>query len=730
MPPPPEERGWLLDIALSRGEILLWILSVTGERRPLRAPFRPRFYLGAPARELSEIHGKITRMRLPCTLSLTEKRELAEDAPRPLLEIAVASPGAFGPVVASIVRAFPGRALYNCDIDLPRLYLYETGLFPLAICRFTAGADGQVREILAEDSPFDPGWSTPPLRTMEMAVEEARTGAPGAFPGALRITVDGEVRILAGDEPDSLLETLATLLDREDPDLLLTDHGDDLIFPRLAHLMGKTGLTLPLNREDGGETAGRRGGSFASGGRTTHSAGAWILSGRWHIDRKNSFAYAECGLEGLLEQARVTRIPVQSLARSSTGTGITSMQIDRALSEGILVPWRKSEPEEFRSALDLLEGDRGGMVFVPRPALHDAVCELDFASMYPSIMKAFNISPETVDCPCCPENRVPGTGHTLCTRREGLIPRVLSPLLEKRARYKELRESAPDPEEKRRYEQRQGALKWLLVVSFGYLGYKNARFGKVSAHECVTALGREVLLQAKEVAEEEGYALLHGIVDSLWLTKKEMTEEGCRELAGKISRKTGISISLEGLYRWLRFFPSKGRPGVAVSTCYAGVFQSGKIKVRGLACRRSDTPPFVRKVQEEILLRLSQARCRQEYLAIIPEAAALLDDALRALRDGEVRLPELVITKRLSKRPEDYQKASLIAIVAQERLSRGILTEPGQKIRYIITAGHDPDPASRARAWETFSPDHTCDREAYADLLVRSCAPLIEPPPS
>ena len=723
MPPHREERGWLLDVVLARGEILLWILFSTGERRPLRASFQPRFYLGAPARELSSIHEKIARMGLPCSLSLTEKRELAEPTPRPVLEVTVASPGAFGPVAASIVRAFPGGALYNCDIDLPRLYLYETGLFPLALCRFISSEEGLVREIRAEDSPFDPGWVIPPLRIMEMAVEEERAGAPGAFPGAIRVTVDGEVRILAGEEPHFLLESLATLLDREDPDLLLTDHGDDLIFPRLARLMGKTGLTLPLHRGEGRNAATKN-------GRATHSTGAWILSGRWHIDRKNSFAYAECGLEGLLEQSRVTRIPVQSLARSSTGTGITSMQIDRALSEGILVPWRKNEPEEFRSALDLLEGDKGGMVFVPRPGLHDTVCELDFASMYPSIMTSFNISPETVDCPCCPENRVPGTGHTLCTRRDGLIPRVLSPLLEKRARYKELRDRASDPEEKRRYEQRQGALKWLLVVSFGYLGYKNARFGKVSAHECVTALGREVLLQAKEVAEKEGYALLHGIVDSLWLTKAGMTEEGCRDLAGKISQKTGISINLEGLYRWLRFFPSKGRPDVAASTCYAGVFRSGKIKVRGLACRRSDTPPFVKRVQEEILARLAQAKCRQEYLAVLPEAAALLDDALRALRDGEVRLPELVITKRLSKRPEDYQKSSLIAIVAQERLSRGILTEPGQKIRYIITARQDPDPASRARSWETFSPDHSCDREAYADLLVRSCAPLIEPPPS
>ncbi|MGC8530080.1 MAG: DNA polymerase domain-containing protein [Leptospirillia bacterium] len=731
MSPPPEFRGWLFDILLSGGEILLWILTETGERRALVAPFRPRFYLGAPESEIPLLLDKIARMSLPCTLATTERRTLWESAPQSVIEVTASRAGTFSTVFTRISRSFPEAEFFNVDIDLPRLFLYETGLFPLALCRVRAGEDQRIEEIRAEDSPADTQWTLPPLKVMELTLEETPASSSAILSGPLHVTVDGEGRSLAGDDPFDLVETIDSLLRREDPDLLLTDHGDDILLPRLARLMARTGRSLPLNRPDPmamGRLSGRQGRSFVSYGQTHFSAGAWTLSGRWHIDRTNSFAYAEAGLEGLLEQARMTRIPVQRLARSSTGTGITSMQIDRAINEGLLVPWRKSEPEDFRSALDLLEGDKGGLVFIPRPGFYESVCELDFASMYPAIMKTFNISPETVDCPCCPDNQVPGTNHTLCRRREGLIPRVLTPLLEKRARYKELKEHASTPEERRRHDQRQGALKWLLVVSFGYLGYKNARFGKVAAHECVTALGREVLLEAKEIAEEEGYSLLHGIVDSLWLSRKDLTEEGCRLLAEKISTRTGIPINLEGIYRWLRFFSSKSRPGVAVSTVYAGAFWSGKIKVRGLACRRSDTPPFIRKVQEDLLALLSRAQNLKEYRRLIPEASRLLDEGLRALRDREIPLSNLVVTKRLSRAPQDYRKASLTAIVAQERLARGIPTDAGQKIRYIITGLSDPDPSSRARAFETFSPDHSWDHEAYADLLRQACAPLLEPP--
>jgi len=63
------------------------------------------------------------------------------------------------------------------------------------------------------------------------------------------------------------------------------------------------------------------------------------------------------------------------------------------------------------------------------------------------------------------------------------------------------------------------AHKWLLVTCFGYLGYKNARFGRIEAHEAVTAYGRECLLRAKEAAEDLGGTVLHMYVDGLWVKK-------------------------------------------------------------------------------------------------------------------------------------------------------------------------------------------------------------------
>ena len=158
----------------------------------------------------------------------------------------------------------------------------------------------------------------------------------------------------------------------------------------------------------------------------------------------------------------------------------------------------------------------------PIAGYHENVGELDFASMYPAIMARFNVSPETVNCACCvhdPIARVPEIKHHTCRQREGLVPRTLEPLLHKRAQYKHQLAMTADSATRWVLDQRQTALKWLLVVSFGYLGYKNARFGRIEAHESVTAYSRDILLQAKESAEAAGFRLLHAIVDSLWLHK-------------------------------------------------------------------------------------------------------------------------------------------------------------------------------------------------------------------
>jgi DNA polymerase-2 len=97
-------------------------------------------------------------------------------------------------------------------------------------------------------------------------------------------------------------------------------------------------------------------------------------------------------------------------------------------------------------------------------------------------------------------------------------------------------------------DQRQTALKWLLVVSFGYLGYKNARFGRIEAHEAVTAYSRDLLLQAKEIAERHGYRMLHAIVDSLWLVKPGAVKADYDRLAQAITEQTELPIGV-GFFR-------------------------------------------------------------------------------------------------------------------------------------------------------------------------------------
>lgn len=162
------------------------------------------------------------------------------------------------------------------------------------------------------------------------------------------------------------------------------------------------------------------------------------------------------------------------------------------------------------------------LVYEPEVGWHENVAEYDFTSMYPEMMVQHNISPETVNCACCPDNLVPEIGHHLCRQRRGLVPSVLAPILEKRARYKALSKAGGPSAGV--YKKRATAHKWCLVCCFGYLGFKNARFGKIESHECVTAWGREVLLRAKDVVERRGFHLLHALVDALWVKVEPGTD--------------------------------------------------------------------------------------------------------------------------------------------------------------------------------------------------------------
>jgi DNA polymerase-2 len=460
-------------------------------------------------------------------------------------------------------------------------------------------------------------------------------------------------------------------------------------------------------------------------GQVVYQAGARMLHGRWHIDLRNSFIFAESELAGLLEVARLARIPVQELARTSTGTAISSMQLLHAVRDGILIPWQKSEPEVFKTASQLIVTDKGGLTYQPLVGLYEQIGELDFSSMYPTIMARLNVSPETIGCACCPDSLVPEINYTVCRRRRGLVPQALDHLLERRIYYKQ-RKQTTTGSSRALYDQRQTALKWCLVTSFGYLGYRNARFGRIEAHEAVTAFAREMLLRAKEVAESRGFRMLHALVDSMWLQRPGATRVDYEALAQAVTGATSLPIFVEGIYRWIGFLPSKTHRGVGVPNRYMGVFDNDTTKVRGIEVRRSDMPALVVQMQEQMLRRMFHCPTLADVRAALPEILGILENALVRLRAGDVEAAELVITNTLSQEVSEYRHNTVQAITARALDRHGAHLHPGEAVQFILTDADAKVPEDRVRPYTLLGSDWHYDAQAYATLLLRAAASILE----
>jgi DNA polymerase-2 len=523
-----------------------------------------------------------------------------------------------------------------------------------------------------------------------------------------------------------VLISLNAVLQQYDPDLILTHWGDTWLLPWLLNLSEKYHIAFNPNRDPKCEVLQRKEKSFFTYGQIVYRGRQVQLFGRWHVDACNAMMFGDYGLEGVLEQARVTGLPIQTMARNSPGSGITAMQIIMALQKGILVPYQKQQAESFKSAAELINADQGGLVYQPTIGLHRDVGAIDFFSMYPQIMEHFNLSPETVGVIDGDVVTIPALGIAVDQSKRGFVPETLAPLLKKRYMFKEwlLKLDARDCRYKA-YKARVTALKWLLVVCFGYLGFKNARFGRIESHQAVTAYGREVLLRAKEAAEDMGFTVLHLYVDSLFVRKPGVTKvEDYRPLLDEIVKRTGIPISLDGIYRWVAFLPSRLDERIPVANRYFGVFQDGSTKVRGIEMRRGDTCQFVADTQESLLGVLSEALTVDELPLKLGAVAAALRRAWRRLHSGEIPLEQLLVAQKVSRALEEYRTLSPAARAAAQLERIGKSTRPGQHVRFLYMLG---EPGVWAWDLPTIPDRRALDISRYEILLIRAVSGILQP---
>ncbi|HZD12279.1 MAG TPA: DNA polymerase domain-containing protein, partial [Candidatus Binatus sp.] len=439
--------------------------------------------------------------------------------------------------------------------------------------------------------------------------------------------------------------------------------------------------------------------------------------------QENAFVYDDCGIAGLVEISRSCRIPLSRASRSTIGTSMNSLQMYTAYHDGFLIPWQKDTPEDFKTVNELLIADRGGFVFEPPTGIHEKVGELDFSGLYPMLMYSRNISPETIHCNCCPDSleRVPELNYNICNRKTGIVSKSLAILLTKRQAYKQLAKTSNNTSSRDDYKKRSDALKWILVCSFGYLGFKNARFGKIDAHISVCAFSRDVLSLTEKFVGERGYKLLHGIVDSTWLKNENAISNEYEMLARDLEGYFGLPISFESIYRWIVFLPSKVYPNRPVLNRYYGVFSDGQLKVRGIAIRRHDTSKIVQNLQTEVLELLGRAKNCQEFKELLPDALKIFYCHTDHVRSGGIPSEDLLVRKNLSKDPFQYSHRVPQALAAKQLKDHGFEVSGGQTVSYILLDRKNV-------VAQKLADEHVeYDTESYVSLLIDGFSELLSP---
>ncbi|GAB4480456.1 MAG: hypothetical protein Kow0088_22070 [Anaerolineales bacterium] len=723
-----EIEGWLLDLyADQEGTLTVWLLQQDGERhtscRSVKQNFPIVSYVSGQAASLRAVWRFIRNQPFQVRLERCERRDLFEPQVVDVLKMHVQRLNDHTLLFQRLTEAFPDLTYYDIDLPLALRHAAVYGSFPTARCRLAIDAAGFVQHWQTLDTPWEIDAPPAPLRILYVEPDVDPAHAP---PTCLHVRSGRFSYCLALHPSRPFLINLRAILQRHDPDLLLTRWGDTWLMPYLLRLAQRLGIRLPLSRDPQRGVAWRPERSYFSYGQVIHRGRQAYLFGRWHIDVENAVLYHDYGIEGILEMGRVTSLPLQAAARLSPGSGISAMQMRTALQMNILVPWHKQQAELPKTALDLLSSDQGGLVYQPLIGLHEKVAELDFVSLYPSIMARFNISPETISSSLHTRTSVSHLQPLTEASTPALIPQTLSPLLEKRLELKRRLAILPQNDPRRKcYKACASAHKWLLVTCFGYLGYKNARFGRIEAHEAVTAYGREVLLRAKEAAEEQGFEVLHLYVDGLWV-KKTGAEQVAdfQPLLDEIARRTGLPIALEGIYRWIAFLPSRRDERIAVPNRYFGVFQDGSLKVRGLELRRRDTPLWIAEVQQAILEHLAAAPDATSAAQQIPDVIQFVRASLRALKRGDVPPQKLLLAQKLSRSLEEYRQPSAAARAAWQLAAQGKMRRPGQCVRFWYVSAK-----SGVRAWALGALPHPTelDYHRYRELLLRAVSTILQP---
>lgn len=715
-----EYSGWILDVYFDIGKgAVIWFVSEDGQRLRFVQDLPITFYVGGDLQQREQLCEYLKKSRLQ--FEHTKRRHLFRNE----IDV-VAIPVRNGAVQRSLFRKlhdlFPGLDYYNADIALPVHYFVATKTFPLAFSKIWADSQGRIREIITNDDRWGLKPYFPKLRLMEV---EPTSSPLKSLPASIRVTCGGKAETISTRYPSILVKRVGELIELYDPDIIRTRYGDAWIFPYLFSVAKTNGVPFNPNRDKTRQPLRIEANQFESYGHLVHRDQQTLLFGRLHLDPQNSMAFKDWGLGGTYETARLSNLPIQNAARRSAGGSFVGMQVTASLQKGILIPIRKEQRERFKSATQMLAADNGGVIFKPVTGLHANVAEIDFFSMYPNIMTGRNISAETVGEAGINTLMAPGIGAPIDQDKPGIVAEVLRPILAKRLAAKALIESGKMDGYSEAYLQTAYEfLKGLGWVSYGYQGFSGNRIGSIEAHEAINAVSRDVILRAKEAAEDAGFEVLHIYVDSLFVSIGRHSKTECNRLLDEIKNLTGLKVDLEGILHWIAFLPSKQNEVLPVPNCYYGVFESGEVKCRGIMARRGDTPFYIADVQMEAIERMAKKHDLNELRKLIPNLVEFFKSHYQKIVNREIPLERLVISQTLSRNLEDFRVISPAGAAAQQLQREGKEIRAGQSVEFLRVKG-----VPHSLSWHLVHEESAVeiDVDWYVEQLIRAADEVFSP---
>ena len=730
-------EGWILDIYPGRaGEMVIWLKTGDGHSIRLTDKWYNSIYVACD--EESGLEYLLQRREIQYFIhdtTFVQRRENVTDYDKKkVLKIRLGEADDATKIAEIIesLASFSYYRLYNADLLPAQTYMFDKGLFTLAYVNFEKIGEEIRWELL--DSIESKDYKLPPLRKMKVSVKVANKGVIPHFDDpidTIRIANLGEDIVIASGSEVHKLGELVRAVERIDPDIIFFDQGDEFTTHYLTERANANGILnkFVLSRDRvSWKRLRNRGTSYFAYGRILYTPTSQPLFGRINLDSSNH-GFEGSGFDGLLEIMRICRMPLHKGSRASIGKCLSSMQFYHAYKDDLLVPWKPLMNESYKNGNELLIGDRGGFIFEPKVGVYEDVGEIDFSSLYPTIMLKHNISAETVLCECCPtsKNTIPELNYNICEKRLGIVPKSLSLVLQKRADYKKLRNKTSSPEQKMIYASRINALKGILVCCFGYLSYRNAKFGRIDSHMAVCAFARKILLDTVRIIERRGFEVIHGIVDSLWIKKRGADKQDFLELSNEIESELDFPLSLEGIYKWIAFLTSRMYDDVPVLNRYFGAFEDGSMKLRGIEVRRRDTIKLVADCEEDILKLLGSCDDLDEVKEKIPQALRLLESYVNRLKRGAVPMSDLIIVNQLSKNHDQYVANTPQALASRQLVNEGLALMAGQSVAYVITNHKAKNPTHKIQSVQLLNQYTRYDVGKYLELLIRGVSTILKP---